>query len=299
MIHQVHSLHRGAAVPFEEALAKLTGLSGEEVRLMIAMGGAYLGKQRWKEPRTQVRKGTKISAYFRLPLRMEPVAFEPRWVMVDDGQLLVANKPNGLPTQGRRDADYMAFYELLKQHVRGYLGLHHRLDQGTSGLMVFTRNPSLNKNLSALFQERLVTKTYLAIAFGHWQGPDLERIVDAPIAPQRQRQGTRQVIAAHGKPAQTKLRLLNQHDDYCLVEARPLTGRTHQIRVHLAHVGLPLLGDSFYGGPGDSGFFLHCAGLAWPGRGRLAKGDYHAPVPEAWHRLSPDLFPSDWSTAPC
>lgn len=272
-MQQASRIHRGKAKAFEDVLYHLTGLERDEVALLIEMGGAYVGKWRCKDAQRKIRDGETVSAWWQYPLVMEPVPFDASWILAQPKGLLIANKPVGLPTQGRRDADYMAFYELLKKELGGYLGLHHRLDQGTSGLMMFTRDKTLNKAVSALFEKRLVEKVYVARCEGSWPFEADVAEIDAAIAPERSRTGTRQVVASHGKKALTKVRLLQRLDEGCLVEAQPKTGRTHQIRVHLAHVGLPLWNDSLYG-RGDGTFFLHCKSLRWPAHGGLSAGHF-------------------------
>ena len=283
---QKQLVHQGPSQPFDTLIAKLTGLSLEQARLIIQMGGAYLGNLRHKQPNQAVTAGQLVAAYWNLPLVMEPVAFDPTWVIDRPRGILVAAKPAGLPTQGRRDADYLAFYQILCENLPGYLGLHHRLDQDTSGLMLFTRAREFNKDLARAFAERLIDKEYLAVCRGRWPFAGDEHTLDAPIGSRQGSRGTKHLVTKGGKPATTLLRRLGQADDLVLVAAKPLTGRTHQIRVHLSHLGLSLAGDSWYGAatlPGSGpNFLLHCRRLAWPAVGILAAGDYRLAPPAHW-----------------
>lgn len=253
------------------------------------MGGAYLGKYRCKDASKLVNPGQEVSAYWRFPLVMVPVTFDPSWVQYDDGAILLANKPAGIPTQGRRDADYMAFFEMLKKHLKGYLALHHRLDQDTSGLILFSRDRNLNKAISDAFQNRHIQKTYLAVC-EPWQETKEEILVDAPLGPLRQTRGTRQIVTGQGKPAKTRFRLLAKTDRCCLVSAQPLTGRTHQIRAHLSHLSMPLTGDTFYGAKDQTPFMLHCAQLAWPDLGKLEGRRFRMPPPNTWRARIPEAL---------
>ena len=181
----------------------------------------------------------------------------------------------------------MAFYEILKKQVPGYLGLHHRLDQDTSGLMLFSRDRSLNKDISRAFQHRLVTKEYLAVASGSWPVNGDRLVIEDPIGRHTGPRGTRYVVARSGKKARTEVRLLAEADGILLLGVYPRTGRTHQIRVHLAHRGMPLTGDALYGGIADTCFLLHCFRLSWPDVGQLSRGAYSAAVPVNWFASLP------------
>ncbi len=293
-MQHVQKIHRGRPERFDVLLYRLTGLERDQVELLIAMGGAYLDDLRHKQAGTLVGEGKRISAYWREPLIMEPVPFDESWVVHVDQRLLIAAKPVGLPTQGRRDADYLAFYELLKGRFPGYLALHHRLDQDTSGLMLFGRQRELNPDLARLFNEHLIQKTYLAVTRGPWLHGADSFVVDAPILASRDEEGTRQTIDPRGKPAQTELKLIAQSDGLNLLSCRPRTGRTHQIRVHLAHLGTPLWGDALYGEQGRDGFLLHCMALAWPKTGKLATGSWQLAPPPRWRELLP---PALWQPA--
>ncbi len=295
--------HRGAPQAFHQVVATLGGLTPQQAQLLITMGGAYLGKHRCKNQHATVKAGQVVQLFFRLPLVYEPVPFQEDWLLSRHKGYLTALKPSGLPTQGRRDADYHAFYELLKQHVGGYVGLHHRLDQDTSGLMIFTTAQSWNKDVGRLFSEHRLEKTYLAVAQGAWPNPTQTQLrVTAPILAQRTSQGTRQVVDPSGKAAVTEFTCLAQADGLLLLAAKPITGRTHQIRVHAAHLGIPLWGDAFYGEPRpDHSFLLHCAHLRWPKTGKMTAGDVSAPPSHpAWHNLPTPLraLALAWQPAP-
>ena len=301
-MEHVQEIHRGKAKTMATLLYQMTGLEHEQVALLMKMGGAYIGKKRCKDPDHMVQPGNMVTAWWQLPLTMTPVPFEEDWILHSDTALLIAAKPAGLPTQGRRDADYMAFYELLREKLGSYLALHHRLDQDTSGLMLFCREPKLNSDIAKVFNERRVEKGYLAYCQGSWPVEEQEMTVSAPIAPRKEASGTRQVVDPRGKDAETHLRLLASHGDKHLIICTPKTGRTHQIRVHLSHIGLPLPGDNLYGIKADDGFLLHCFSLAWPRCGFLRKGRWRLPIPATWGpRLPTELMEAytHWWEEPC
>ena len=132
----------------------------------------------------------------------------------------------------------------------------HRLDRGTSGTMIFPKNRQAAAWLSKQFQDGLVDKLYLVLVSGR---PDQENwTVDAPIGKVA---SARYGIVEGGKSSQTEFRMVATSGDISLVEARPLTGRTHQIRVHLESVGLPIIGDATYGGQPAGRMMLHCSAM--------------------------------------
>ena len=294
----IQTVHRGEPLPFVSAIRLATGLSLEETELIIRIGGAYLGRRRCKQPNHLVRSGDQIAAYYRLPLELKPVAFDPNWIVADTGRYLVADKPAGLPTQGRRDADYMAFYEILKQNVRGYLGLHHRLDQDTSGLMLFARDRGWNKDIARAFGDRRIAKLYLAVTAGPWPGQERRMVINRRIATRSGPSGVRHGVSSTGKEARTEVFCLAEDQGMALVAAKPITGRTHQIRIHLADAGMPLINDRFYGGPPrptapetkNTRFLLHCRSLAWPTTGVLEAACFTKAVPDDWRAWLPQRF---------
>ena len=158
-----------------------------------------------------------------------------------DDRLVVIDKPAGLlSVPGRTEPDCAS---ARVQALYPDALVVHRLDQATSGLLLFARGTLAQRELSADFAERRVTKAYVAVVAGPLNG---EGLIDLPLGadwPNRPRQ---QVDLAAGKPSQTRWRVLAQEGAHTRVHLEPLTGRTHQLRVHLAHIGHAIVGDTLY-----------------------------------------------------
>jgi len=293
LIHKQY-VHQGQPASFQDLIQNITGLPEETCLGIIRKGGAYTGKLRCKDPLKTVKDGSEVQTWYRLPFQEEKTAFQPVWILHENEQFLVANKPAGMPTQGRRDGDSMAFYQILREHLPGYLGLHHRLDQGTSGLIVFCKDKKLNTHFARLFQEHLIQKHYIALCEGFWPSDQQTIEVLHPIgrlpAHERSRSGKGAVFGktSAGKKAKTTFELMGSKGKQLLVKATPYTGRTHQIRIHAALEGFPLVGDDLYGvKPFPHPFLLHAFSLSWPKSGPLTAGSFAVGVPENWHSLLP------------
>lgn len=194
-------------------------------------------------------------------------------VLFEDKRLLVINKPPGLAVHGGSGISH-GVIELLR-HARPDLrdlSLVHRLDRETSGVLVLAKRRSALRELHECFREGRVEKNYLGLAIGDWQLG--EQLIDRPLLVENRKGGERHVIVSEaGKPAQTRVRLARAYGNYSLLQCYPVTGRTHQIRVHLQSVGFPLLGDDRYGNAEENArahdrglkrLFLHAQSIAIP-----------------------------------
>ncbi len=194
-------------------------------------------------------------------------------VIYEDKRLLVINKPGGVAVHGGSGISH-GVVEMLR-HARPDLkdlGLVHRLDRETSGCLVLAKRRSALRALHAQFRSGEVEKHYLALVAGDWQFGEVR--IDAPLSVRHRRQGERHVVVSEdGKPAATRVSLSRSFRSASLVNCAPETGRTHQIRVHLAHAGHPILGDDRYGDPdlnraakqaGLERLFLHAQSISFP-----------------------------------
>ncbi|MDH3255803.1 MAG: RluA family pseudouridine synthase [Acidobacteriota bacterium] len=235
-------------------------------------------------------------------------------ILFKDSHLIVVNKPPALivhPGAGRESGTLAnrllaRFPEIASVGGPGRPGIVHRLDKGTSGLLVVARTIEAYRDLSAAFAERRIEKAYLAIVFGCPQ-PEAGTI-DASIArhPRRRKEMT---VSVHGRPARTTFKTLAKTADVALLEIGLETGRTHQIRVHLKHTGHPLVGDPVYGEARWKSLpktrqkplrefarpALHAWRLAFHHPETGERVEFTAPVPrdlsELWRALAPDAAP--------
>lgn len=185
-------------------------------------------------------------------------------ILYEDGEALVINKPSGLPLDRPR-AGGVSLEDHLESLMLGFKRVPfpvHRLDRDTSGCLLLARNPKALKRFSAAFEARQVEKVYLGIVAGRLD-QDSGTIALSLAKISSAEKGWRMIAAKKGKEAVTHWRKIIEVGGNTLVEFRPETGRTHQIRIHaLAGLGAPLLGDPIYGdGTGAPRTMLHAAGL--------------------------------------
>ncbi len=187
--------------------------------------------------------------------------FRAEWIVYEDQDVVAVAKPAGVPSQAADPEHPDDLPERLRRHLGGgYLGIHQRLDRETSGVMVYAKRREANPGLARQLEQRAVEKVYVAAVRGWPRGA--ERVLRHPVV--KGKEGRMQVATARdrrAKAAVTRVREIAREDGRSLLEVRIETGRTHQIRVQLAHEGAPVAGDALYGGPRAERLMLHAARL--------------------------------------
>lgn len=262
-------------------------ISKARVRTLVVAGAVYLNGKRVRIASKELRRGARVEIWID-EKKLEEVRnlstsfkVEPNWILFEDEFLIAVSKPAGLPTQPTLDEARQNLFGLLKSFLAEragssvdsvYLGLHHRLDRDTSGVILFTKVREANAGVGALFSEHSIQKTYQALAQVPRRGAPREGLAwKTENYLKKERKGTGKqswmvATRAGGDRAITEFKVLKSFDpDALWVEAKPLTGRMHQIRVHLAGEGMPILGDTLYGAiPGPSRrVMLHAATLTF------------------------------------
>ncbi|MCB2066471.1 MAG: RluA family pseudouridine synthase [Erythrobacter sp.] len=242
----------------DKVLADLTDLSRERIKALIAEGKVEVDGKPATSASAKVQAGLSFSVH--LPPPADPQACPqdiPITVVYEDEHLIVVDKPAGMvvhPAAGNPDGTLV---NALLHHCRGQLsgiggvarpGIVHRIDKDTSGLLVVAKSDVAHEGLAQQFADHSLERAYLAVCSGHPRPP--AGTVDARLGRSDRDRKKMAVIpddARRGKHAVTHYRTLERLDHCALVECRLETGRTHQVRVHLASIGHPLVGDPVYG----------------------------------------------------
>jgi 23S rRNA pseudouridine1911/1915/1917 synthase len=271
------------AGPLLPVLVARLSVSSVDAEALVQRGAVYLGGKRLGTVRMQLRAGDKVLVVLEesgrsvLAPEKEPL---PLHVLFEDGYLLAVDKPAGLPAQAT-PGGATSLAALATAHLRHAAGLIHRLDKGTTGLTLFGVTDEATSALARSFRTGQVRKQYLAAtAVGLPEGGT----VSLPLSRDPSRPGRWRASArAHGLAAETEYRRLAVGNGYALAVLWPRTGRTHQLRAHLASLGAPLLSDVLYGGARDSRVerpALHAHALVFPHPASGARLTLVAPLPE-------------------
>ncbi|MGH8267981.1 MAG: 23S rRNA pseudouridine(1911/1915/1917) synthase RluD [Steroidobacteraceae bacterium] len=239
-----------AGLRFDQALARaLPQYSRAQLKAWIESGAARVDGKALR-PKDKVRGGEHVQVAAQLAARTGASAEAlPLTVVFQDRDLLVIDKPAGLVVHpGAGNPRHTLQNALLGLDARLSLvpraGLVHRLDKDTSGLLVVARTPEAHALLAAALSARQVSRRYVALCTGVMTAGGT---IDAPVGRHRT-QRVRMAVRRDGRPAVTHYRVMRRFRAHTLVQVELETGRTHQIRVHLAHVGFPVVGDPVYGG---------------------------------------------------
>jgi len=248
-----------AGAPLAEWLARRLGLAPDAASARVAAGAVYVDGRRERDAARVLRGGEKIAVHD------PPAVAAGGWRVVhEETDLLVVDKPSGLPVIAGRAGGAA----LATEVAAAFPGMQpfHRIDRDTSGLVLFARAGGAKRLAAALAAGTLV-REYLAVVAG--AAPD-RLVLDAPIGPDPADRRRMQAGVPGGKPARTDVAVERRGTRTTLVRARLTTGLTHQIRVHLAAAGHPVLGDGLYGGPPAPRLALHAEHLEWPGPPRAS-----------------------------
>ncbi len=310
---KIHSfeVERGDGSDRIDALVskRLPFLSRSRVQSLVRDGRVHVNEKTVKNS-YRPKSGDRIQVWVpdAVPLEILPVDL-PLDVLYEDENCLVINKPPGLvvhPAPGHRNDTLV---NALLHHVSGLSGIGgvlrpgivHRLDKDTSGALLVAKNDTSHLALSMLFREGRMRKTYLALVGGRL--PSMEGVVDLPVGRHPTQRKKMSVVSKRGRRALTSYRVDRYYErtDVSLLEVRIHTGRTHQIRVHMAQLGTPVLGDALYGGGRRtekllvrSGIeverqLLHASRLEWTDPIKGVDRCVEAPLPEDMASILEDL----------
>ncbi len=285
----------------DRVVAMLTGMARSEVAAMVKAGAVRVGGQKVSTRSLRLTEGDRLEVTVSepaAPSRLEPDAAVDVALVHEDAQVIVVDKAAGVVVhpgsghgRGTLVQGLLARFPDLAQSGAGEPdrpGIVHRLDKGTSGLLVVARTEDAYHSLVDQLKNRSVDRRYLCLVWGHLSSPD--GLVDAPVG-RASTDPTRMAVSARGRPARTRYHVLERRTDpdVTLLECRLETGRTHQVRVHLASIGHPVVGDARYGGSRSSLVigrpFLHAhrLGFAHPADGERVS--FSSPLPSELEAL--------------
>lgn len=245
----------------------------------VQVNGSMVWMDSW-----EVSDGDRI-AFASMPADkpLAPAAFNDTWLLAEDDQLIVVNKPAGLLSESPPRREAANLRDLVTARF-GPVTLVHRLDRDTSGAVVLARTPEANRMLAGAFQQHLVAKEYVAVV----HAPNrllAEGEIDARLAPDPKRDDHMCVVVKGGQRAVTRYKVTERGGCRQQVHLWPATGRTHQLRVHLAYLDAPILGDRIYGDVSTAPrLMLHAWRITVPAARAAMARTFTAPVPAEFCR---------------
>ncbi|MDI6705462.1 MAG: RluA family pseudouridine synthase [Bacillota bacterium] len=278
--------------------ARMEGLSRSYIQRIIDEDSALVnGKPAKRNYRVAAGDEIVIAIPAAQPLNVEPEDI-PLDIVYEDDDLLIVNKPAGMvvhPAPGNYSGTLvnalLAHCERLSGINGAYRpGIVHRIDKDTTGLLAVAKNERAHRELARQFKDHHISRKYIALVSGIIA--EDAGIVDAPIGRHPVNRKKMAVVTKNSRKAVTHFSVIKRYSRFTLLELRLETGRTHQIRVHMAYIGHPVVGDPVYGKEGElgsGGQLLHAAELGFihPVKGVYMK--FEAPIPEEFQRILNEL----------
>lgn len=275
-------------VRLDKALSELTELSRSVSNDQIKAGQVLVNGQ-VKKAKYTVQEGDIITYQVPEIEEIDYVAEDiPLDIVYQDEDVAVINKPQGMVVHPSAGHTSGTLVNALLYHVKDLSGINgvlrpgivHRIDKDTSGLLMIAKNDEAHTKLAAELKDKKSLRKYWAIVHGNL--PNDRGVIEAPIG-RSEKDRKKQAVTAKGKKAVTRFQVLERFDDYTLVELTLETGRTHQIRVHMAYIGHPVAGDEVYGPRKTlkgNGQFLHARtlGFTHPRTGEVVAFTAEAPA---------------------
>ncbi|MDP9309545.1 MAG: RluA family pseudouridine synthase [Chloroflexota bacterium] len=291
-----------AGYSLQHLVAVAADISAEAAYELIARGAVWLDRRRAQQANIALQPGSQIQVHFPPTGTYATVSIGQTDILWEDDSLLALNKQPGwhvnyTPWDMWGTVPWaLAAFLRDRDGVDVPLHLAHQLDRDTSGVLLISKNPAINAGLQQLFLQGSIAKHYIAlasggveqttleVATGHGRGRNgLFRVYPLAEVGRVLPFGTQRVRAMR-----TRFTVIARHEAASLLQAEPVTGRTHQIRLHLAHIGHPLVGDARYGGPGEirgyraTHHLLHAARLTFTHPLTLHPLTLTAPLPRSW-----------------
>lgn len=261
----LYEVPTGLPVPLDRFLEERTSFGLERVRRLVDFGSVYVDGRIERNPSRKLQPGQKVLLTVPYYGTVKFYTIDPSRILYRDPWILAYDKEPGIPCQPAPHDAHNNLFAAVRESLRGsegddpYVALHHRLDRETSGVMLLSLSEEANRALAAAFRERKVEKHYLAVICA--EPAEDVWTENRPITRSEGRYRCAR-SGEKGKGAVTDFRVLERRSGLALIEALPRTGRTHQIRVHLADRGLPILGDTRYRGRPFSRLMLHAWSLS-------------------------------------
>lgn len=234
-------------------------LTRSRIQNLIKDGRVKINGEIVKLPGVLIANNANIELDYQTDIKKVPIEIE---ILYEDDDIIAVNKPSGLLSHAIEGKDFeFTISDFIKKRVKSEssdlrFGIAHRLDRDTSGVLLCGKNELAVEKLKAQFKNRTIEKTYYAVTKGKIKMP--EAIVDLPIA-RSIKHPSRFQVDPNGRKSQTHYRVIESNNLYNLVMLMPSTGRTHQLRVHLAYLNSPILGDRLYEGAKADRLMLHAS----------------------------------------